>query len=341
MKRIAIEEHVWVNSLRPYLENRRDFPRIEAVSSTGVNGLQNKEAGNVNSTPVEIINKLTDLKDIRLKQMDQYGIDVQILSSTLNLACYGSEGVVAARQFNDGVAEMIKDYPSRFAAFATISPYDPEIAAEELGRSVEELGFKGVMISSSLTEGEYWDDEKYKCIFKKAAELNVPVYVHPAYISPDMLKAFLPYTQLFGDVWGFAVDTGLAAMRLVCSGIFDECPGLKIILGHLGEALPFWLWRIDNRWEKRKMSQNPSIKKLLKKPGDYIKENFYITTSGMLYGPALDCAIKALGVDRIMFAVDYPWEPMNEAVDFMDRLQINNEDKEKMYHKNAEVLLKL
>jgi len=342
MKRIAIEEHIWIDDLKGYLETRRDYPQTE-VTENSIKKVESNVAlpGSTSRTPPEMMTKLIDVENIRLKDMDKYGIDMQVLSSTLNLAAYGADGITAAGKFNDAIVKVIKKYPKRFAALATISPQDSVAAVMELERSVKELGFKGAMILSSISAGEYWDNQKYWAIFGKAEELDVPVYIHPTYVSPDMVKAFLPYPHMFGAIWGFAADTGLAAMRLICSGIFDKYPGLKIILGHLGEALPFWLWRIDNRWEKEKVSQNPQAKKLKKKPGQYIRENFYITTSGMLYEPALQCAIDSFGVDKIMFAVDYPWEPNNEAVEFMDKLQINAMDKEKIYHLNAEKLLRL
>ncbi|MFC2071159.1 amidohydrolase family protein [Chloroflexota bacterium] len=342
MKRIAIEEHVWIEDLKALRETRYDYTKMETAENADNKVERNATSlDRKSSTPPEMLTKLIDVEDIRLKDMDQHGIDMQVLSSTVNLAPYGSDGITAARQVNNAIAKLTKKYPQRFAGFATISPSDPIAAAMELERGVKELGLKGTMITSSISAGEYWDNQKYWIIFEKVEELGVPVYIHPTFVSPDMVKAFLPYSQMFGSVWGFAADTGLAAMRLICSGIFDKYPGLKIILGHLGEALPFWLWRIDSRWEKERVSQNPLAKKLGRKPGQYINENFYVTTSGMLYQPALQCTISALGVDKVMFAVDYPFEPSNEAVEFMDRLQINDTDKEKIYHLNAEELLKL
>lgn len=328
MKKIAVEEHIWMENLKPFLETRKDFTCPE-------NG-EEKKSG----TPPEMIAKLLDIEK-RLELMDRYDVQMQVLSSTLNLAPYGPEGVAAACTFNDGLAALTRKYPERFAALATFSAFDPPAAATELERSVRELDMKGAMVPSSISAGQYWDNGEYRVIFQKAHELDVPIYIHPTYVSPDMIKAFSPYTQLYGDVWGFAADTGLAAMRLICSGIFDDLPDLKIILGHLGEALPYWLWRIDNRWEKRKLSTAPGIKRLLKKPGQYIKDNFYITTSGMLYEPALECAIKSVGIDRIMFALDYPWEPLDEGAQFIDGVQINDRDKEKICFRNAQALLHL
>ena len=175
MKRIAVEEHIWIEDLKSYLETRRDYPNTAVIESA------NKKAENnvtlpysASSTPPEMMTKLIDVEDIRLKDMDKYGIDMQVLSSTLNLAPYGSDSTAAARRFNDAIAKVTKKYPKRFAAFATISPYDPAAAAMELERGVKELGFKGTMVPSSISSGEYWDNQKYWGIFEKAEELGVP-----------------------------------------------------------------------------------------------------------------------------------------------------------------------
>jgi predicted TIM-barrel fold metal-dependent hydrolase len=329
MRKIAIEEHLWVPELKSFLEDRQDYPKVEGLGD---------KAG---VPPPEMMTKLLDVEDIRLKDMDKNGIDMQILSSTLNLGARGQEGVEAARKFNNYVGSVLKKHPTRYAGFATISSYDPVAAAKELERAVKDLGMKGAMIPSSIGPGEWWDNDKYWIIFEKAAKLGVPVYIHPTYVNMDMVKAFMPYPHICGALGVFPADTGLAAMRMICSGIFDKYPGFNLILGHLGEALPYWLWRIDNRWKKEHVTENPLAKKLAHGPGYYIKNNIYCTTSGMAYQPALQCAILSMGIDRILFAVDYPWEPSNEMVEFLNALQINENDKEKIYHLNAEKLLKL
>ncbi|MFC1905822.1 amidohydrolase family protein, partial [Chloroflexota bacterium] len=156
---------------------------------------------------------------------------------------------------------------------------------------------------------------------------------------PDFVKPYLAYRGLSGPMWGYGAEVGLHAMRLICSGLFDKYPGLKIVLGHLGEALPFWLWRIDNRRQKDPSAQFHN--KLDRKPSEYIKDNFLMTTSGMFWPPAFLCSYLALGADNILFAVDYPWESNKEAVEFMENVQIGDRDKEKIYHLNAERFFKL
>jgi len=202
-------------------------------------------------------------------------------------------------------------------------------------KRVEETGDcwldAGVVYFSTLN---YLDNKKYWPIFKTAEKLDVPVFIHPREPSPDMIKPYMAYPWLFGAVWGYGAEVGLHAMRLICSGLFDEFPKLKIILGHMGEGIPFWLWRIDNQWKMTGIN-------IKKRPSEYFKENFFLSTSGMCSNPALMCAYMELGADNIMFAVDYPIESTEEAVSFMDSASICASDKEKIYHLNAEKLFKL
>jgi 2,3-dihydroxybenzoate decarboxylase len=167
------------------------------------------------------------------------------------------------------------------------------------------------------------------------------VYVHPNPPAGELLKLVEEYPPLTGPSWGYGADAGLQAMRLIFSGIFDKHPGLKIILGHLGEALPFWLWRIDNRWDKEEHASNPNVKKLVKKPGQYVKDNIYVTPSGMFDIAPFMCTYSVLGADRILFAVDYPFESNQEAVQFMKTVPICDSDKEKICHSNAERLFRM
>ncbi len=214
-----------------------------------------------------------------------------------------------------------------------IAPQDPQGAADELVRAVTKLGLRGASINSH-TRGEYLDNKKFWHIFEQAEKLNVPIYIHPRTPSPDMLKPYLDYPGLDTAMLGFAHEVALHALRLICSGLFDEYPKLQIILGHLGESLPYWLWRIDDR--AAYLSN-----KLQKKPSQYIKDNFYITTSGMFWQPALMCAYLALGAERILFAVDYPLQELKDAVQFMEEAPICDYDKEKICYLNAQQLLGL
>ena len=299
----------------------------------------------------ERFEKLCDVDKGRLKEMDEAGIDMQVLSFTQGLEGLDiSEAVDLASKVNDEISAAVKKYPDRLAGFASLALKDPSGTADELERAVKQLGLKGAMIIPHVM-GEYIDDRKYWPIYQRAAKLGVPLYIHPTFPSPANRQQYAGYRELTGSVWGFAAETGLAAIRLICSGVFDEYPDLKIILGHMGEALPFWMWRLDNRIlaDSRAIPVKadgeaayiPLIQVLKKLPSQYIKDNFFITTSGMLWYPALLCTLLALGADSILFAVDYPHEQMREAVQFMESVPISDSDKEKIFHLNAERIIKL
>ncbi len=286
----------------------------------------------------KMMGQLCDMGKGRLEMMDRCGIEAQVLSlvSPGVQIFEASEGTRLAREYNNSLAAAAKGHSGRFIGLACISPQSPDEAADELERAVRELGFKGGIINSH-TKGEYLDDRKYWVIFERAQKLNVPIYLHPRSPSPDMMKPFTGYPMLDSAMWGFSAEAGLHSMRLICSGLFDEFPGLKIVLGHLGETIPFVLARIDNRW-----SVAPFPKKLKKLPGQYFKENFVVSTSGMNEDPAaLVFTISALGADNIMFAADYPMEDMEGAVQFIDAAPISEKDREKICRFNAERIFSL
>ena len=269
--------------------------------------------------------------------MDKAGISMQLLSLTapgvenFNTA----DGIMWAKRTNDELAGAVKKHPDRLAGLAALPFQEPEAAAEELERAVKALGLKGAMVNSNV-QGEYLDDPKFWVIFEKAEKLDVPIYLHPREPSPDMLKPYLAYPGLWTALLGYGAEVSLHAMRLICSGVFDKYPRLKFIIGHMGEALPFWLWRLDRQW-----LHTPMAKKLSKKPSEYIKDNFRITTSGMFSIPPFLCAYLTLGADNLLFAVDFPYESSDIAVKFIKNTPISEGDKEKICHINAEKLLGL
>jgi 5-carboxyvanillate decarboxylase len=336
MKKIAVEEHFLTEEFIHYLRSKKDYPKLEIIDHPELGKIEfmSYSPSNKSISNLDIMRKGLDFENERLKSMDEYGIDMQVLSFNTSIDMFDvSVSTEMAKNINNDLSEITKKYPGRFAGLATLSLQDPESAAAELERSVTRLGLKGAKINSHV-RGEYLDDKKFWVVFEVAEKLNVPIYLHPQMPSPDFIKPFLAYRGLAGPMWGYGAEVGLHSMRLICSGLFDKYPKLKIILGHLGEALPFWIWRIDNRRQK-----DPSMKlqnKLDRKPSDYIKDNFLITTSGMFWEPALLCAYLTLGADNIMFAVDYPWEFNSDGVKFMDAVQICDIDKEKIYHLNAE-----
>jgi 2,3-dihydroxybenzoate decarboxylase len=334
MKRIAIEEHYRSKAAPPLASSAKPHPDESQV-------VHHPQLTYRLGSP-EINIRGGDAAELRIREMDEAGIDMQVLSHTTGLEqTDASIAVPAAIQINDDVNKAVKANPKRFAGFATLAPQNPIASANELERTVKEYGFVGAKINSN-SKGEYiLDKEPYWPLFAMAEKLGVPVYIHPTAPMGNLLKTIEDYPQLNGPIWGYGADTGLAAMRLICSGIFDKHPGLKIILGHLGEALPFWLWRIDNRWDKEEHANNPKVKKLLKKPGQYVKDNIWVTTSGMFDIAPFMCTYSVLGADRILFAVDYPFENNLEGVRFMDIVPISDGDREKIYHTNAEQLMRL
>lgn len=280
----------------------------------------------------------------RLRDMDEAGIDMQVLSENLapDSQLSPAEAKAWAIEQNNTFARVIDKYPGRFSAFAAVALHEPEEAARELERAVTQLGFKGTLIGGKRT---FLDDPEYGVFLETAEKLDVPIYVHP---STFKLEPYLKYPILSRSMWGFAAEAGLHAMRMILSGVFEKYPRLQIILGHMGENIPFQLWRIDNRWMEEKdggqwgtFGVDPSSSLLKKKPSEYFKENFYITTSGMFWEPALELSLKAVGPDRILFAVDYNAESSVVAAKFIESVSLSNEIKEKICHGNAERLLKL
>jgi len=284
-----------------------------------------------------MLSRLLDTGNGRVQIMDESNIQMQVLSFVSpGVQVFDNPTAIRmSKDVNDLLSKIVKENPTRFAGLASLPMQDPDEAAAELERSIKDLDLKGACIFTH-TRGEYPDDKKYWVVFQKASELNAPIYLHPRAPSPHLIKAFAGYPTLDTAMWGFSVETGTCAMRLMCSGIFDEYPDLKIILGHLGEGIPFWLWRIDNWWKRTPLSKNRG-----KTPSQYFKNNFLVTTSGMFHELALAFTMSIIGAENIMFSVDYPMESPLEAVEFMNRANMSQEDKEKIFHLNAERIFSL
>ena len=344
MKRIAVEEHFstqeHMDALRSIVEQKYPVSSVlqeEKNLQREVAWLQFSGPGNQISQAEARRGKLLECGTGRLKDMDEAGITMQVLTLVSpGLQVFDAAAATTmARKINDELSKIIRQYPDRFSGLASLAPQDSKEAAAELRRAVSELGLKGACINSH-TRGEYLDDKKYWAILEMAEKLDVPLYIHPRGPSPDMIKPYLAYQGLSSAILGFSAEVSLHALRLIFSGAFDAFPRLKIILGHLGEALPYWMWRIDNHWQR-----GPGGKLLKRKPSDYIRDNFFVTTSGMCWYPALLCSCLALGADKILFANDYPMESSKEAVSFMESAPIAEADKEKIMHTNAEKVFRL
>ena len=335
MKRIAIEEAFVTQAIADHWKTILD---AGAVGEPGFKKMGETILADSPGTR-RIHDRLVNLGEGRLQDMDETGMDMHVISLT-SPGVQVFDGEVAAelaQDANDHLANAVRAHPSRFAGLAAIAPQLPEVAAQELERAIDQLGLCGVIINSH-TKGEYLDDTKYWPILEAAESLRAPIYLHPRTPAPSMIEPYLDYGLYFAG-WGFAVETSLHAMRLIMSGVFDRYPELKIILGHMGEGLPFWLDRIDNRYLLQvKIGAVPEMKRL---PSEYFRKNFVITTAGMTYAAPLKLSLEMLGPEKILFAADYPYEDMAEAVQFMNTVDVSEAVRQQIFHENAEALFGL
>ena len=286
-----------------------------------------------------IFDELEDIGDSRLRYMDASGIDLQVLSLVQPgpQAFSGAQAIAIAKDANDSMAESCRKYPGRFAGFATLPVSEVQESVKELERCVTTLGFKGTMINGHQ-QGAFLDDEKYWPIFEAAESLDVPIYLHPRDPHPDVFKVYFAggYEDLGSAAWGYAMDTCSHFLRIVFSGVFDAYPRLRFILGHLGEGLPFWIDRLEDHTHYGVQKRG-----LKRKPSEYLTENLAVTCSGNWSVPAFICTVMALGIDNVMFSVDWPYESNKNAMEFLRRVPLSPPDLEKFAHGNAERLLKL
>jgi predicted TIM-barrel fold metal-dependent hydrolase len=331
MKTIDFEAHFYTQDYMNHMYSRKECPRFVEKTDTDVCKLQ--YFSDLSQPFVEsLFNRLLDLDEGRLRQMDKYGIDVQILS----LSAPGIEqlepqaGAELARKANDELAEVIRRYPDRFQGYAALAPKDPDQAADELERSVTELGFKGWNTHSNFGDS-YLDDQRYWPILERAEKLGVPVYLHPTVPAISQLRTY--GFALAGAPFGFGLETAMTLMRIVYNGVFDRFPNLQIILGHLGEALPFLMKRID--WAYVRPFDPKFRPSLENKPSDYLRRNVFVTTSGNYYEPAFRCTVEALGIDKILLGTDYPYDDPEECMQFITSLNLSEIDLEKIFWRNS------
>jgi predicted TIM-barrel fold metal-dependent hydrolase len=285
---------------------------------------------------------LLDFQERRIAEMDAHGIERMILSlnaPAVQAILEPSEAAHIARTANDILAEELAKRPDRFSGLAALPMQDPDLAARELERCVKELGFVGALVNGYSQVGSpenavYYDAPQYRAFWRLVEQLDVPLYLHPR--EPSQRKAYEGHPWLAGPAYGFAAETGLHALRLMGSGLFDEFPGLTIILGHMGEGLPFNVYRIDER-----IAWSPMGYPAKRKISEYFSDNFYITTAGNFRTQALVNAILEIGADRILFSTDYPFEEVREAAEWFDHASISERDRRKIGRENALALFKL
>ena len=290
--------------------------------------------------------RLLDIQDLRLAEMDKHGIEMMILS--LNAPAVQAihdvkRAIAVTKQANDVLAENVRRRPGRFAGFAALAMQDPDDAAEELTRCVKKFGFVGALVNGFSQIGSadnvtYYDLPQYRPFWRTVEALGVPFYLHPRNPLPNSTKAYEGHNWLLGPNWAFHAETAVHALRLIGSGLFDECPNLKIVLGHLGEGIPVYLWRIDGRNGWMKAPHKYGAKHGV---GHYFRKHFHLTTSGNFSTPALVNAIAEMGVERVMFSVDWPFEAVDEGAEWLDKAEIGESDRVKIGRDNAIKLFKL
>jgi uncharacterized protein len=321
MRTIALEEHFWT-------------PALAAAPGTGI--LARPDGRRLDEA-------LRDLDKARIADMDAAGIDVQVVSHVPPAAqgLQGTAGVTAARQANDHLAAAVARHPGRLAGFATLPTSSPEAAAGELERAVGDLGFAGALVHSTLgTDGAFLDDPRFAPLLSRFETLDVPLYLHPAQppaaIRDVLFGGLAPGVSaaLASNAWGWHAEAGLHALRMVLSGVFDRHPRLRLIIGHGGEMIPFMLARVDQVLP-------PSVTGLAEPASAYFLRHVWVTTSGMFSLPPVLCAIAVLGVDRVLFSVDYPFGAHAAGRAMLSALPVSPADKAKIAGLNAERLLKL
>lgn len=315
MRVIAIEEHFWSGDFADHFVG----PRSER-------------------TP-DLMRLLEDYSELRLADMDAAGVDVQVISHAPpgGQRVDPGSGPEAARKVNDLLASIVAGAPDRFAGFATLPQIDAAASADELQRSVEELGFKGGMLFG-ITDGQFLDEERFWPIYERAAKLGVALYLHPSMPHPTVRDIYYgtykdSHPALIGPAWGFGIETGTLGIRLILSGVFERYPDLQVILGHLGEGITFQLARIDEALSRP--GNRPS------NFAEVFRNNFHITTSGFFSDSALTACIEEMGVERILFAVDWPFVDNAEGVNWLKAYPADDAAKERIFSGNAERLLGL
>jgi 2,3-dihydroxybenzoate decarboxylase len=298
-------------------------------------------------TWAELKRRLLELHSERLALMDKHGIEMMVVS--LNAPAVQAvpdpkKAAVLARQANDALADEVAKRPDRFQGLAAVAMQDPDAAIAELERAVKDLGFRGVLVNGFSQIGNdpdsavYYDLPQYRPFWATVERLGVPFYLHPRSPLPRDARLYAGHPWMMGAAWAFGNETAVHALRLIGSGLFDEHPKLTIILGHLGENIPFGLWRIDHCNATAAKTDGHKAKRQI---ADYVRENFYVTTSGNFSTPALILTIAELGADRVMFSVDWPFEEIEHAATWFDALDISDSDRLKIGRANAARLLKL
>jgi 2,3-dihydroxybenzoate decarboxylase len=324
------------------LERYRDLIRNRSTGDPGFESLMGYFLFNRTEHTEAVIARLQDLGHRRLGDMAQAGIARQVIALTApGLQIFDTDTARGlAPDYNDMLAAAVRSHPDAFSGLCAVAPQDPDSAAKELERAVESLGLRGVVINSH-THGEYLDDEKFWPIFEAAEALDVPVYLHPQTPPPAMIQPLLE-SGLDGAIYGFGVETGMHLLRIILSGVFDRFPRLRLVVGHLGEGIPYWLFRVDFFYRSMvKTKRYERIRELELLPSEYMKRNVYLTTSGMAWEPVIMFARQVIGPDRVLYAMDYPYQYRLDELPVTDSLPIDTAALKSFYQTTAEAVFRL
>jgi 5-carboxyvanillate decarboxylase len=334
-RRIATEE-AWISE--GVRKGFYDLLNEGAVDEPGFKAMGRFIYGRGAESP--IVSALTDIGANRIAAMDELGIHMQVLSLTApGVQVFDAQTAIAlAVDSNDQLVESVRRYPDRLAGLAAVPPQDPAAAAKEIERAINRLGLNGVIISSH-TKGEYLDKEKYWDIFEAAEAADAAIYLHPRTPSPDMLQPYLA-RGLEMAILGFGAEVALHVVAMITNGVFDRFPKLKLVIGHAGEGLPYWLYRIDYMQKNVREASGRGLQ-LKSLPSDYFKTNIFITSSGVAWEPAILFAQEILGVSQVMYAMDYPYQAKAAEVAISDHFDMSDADKIAFFQSNAERVFRL
>ncbi|MGE5721146.1 MAG: amidohydrolase family protein [Sphingomonadales bacterium] len=332
MRKIATEEAWSIPEVAAELQKVAHGPS-QSLDKLLVRGIYDSGHGG----PYDKMNFLEGLLDAegeRLRQMDEYGVDMHLLALTApGVQMLDADTATdLARLANDRLAEICRRHPTRFAGLASFAPHSPKRAAQEMERAITDLKLNGFMINSH-TNDEYLDDPKFWPVLEAAEALDRCIYIHPRAASYGFKGPLQDY-GMDSAMWGYGMEVGTHAVRMMTSGLFDRFPKLKICIGHMGEAVHFWLWRLTYMNSRAQEAGRAPRTQLTM--DEYFRRNFVITTSGVEDPLALRYSIDKIGIDNVMWAIDYPYQPMKPAVDFMEKADVTTEEKAKLYHLNAE-----
>jgi 5-carboxyvanillate decarboxylase len=333
VRKIATEEAFSIPEVAQALQQVARGPS-SSLDKLLVKAIYDPQAGDRGYGSLNLLDGLLDIEGRRLKEMDELGVDMHLLSLTApGVQMFDADTATElAALANDRLAEVCRRHPTRFAGLASFAPHAPKRAAREMERAIRTLKLNGFILNSH-TSGEYLDDAKYWPVLEAAEALDACIYIHPRAAS-DGLKGPLQDYGMDSAMWGYGVEVGTHVVRMMAGGVFDRFPKLKICIGHMGEAIPFWIWRITFMNSRAQLIERAPRTKLTM--AEYLRRNFVVTTSGVEDPLALDFTIRKLGIDSVMWAIDYPYQPTKPALQFMDCAPVSEAERARLYHLNAE-----